>query len=96
MIVFNQLISHYILWPHNSGEKLEQKSLQGLGDKAMVNGEQVKVGAGGYLGGVRLAVSDEKNQEQNKLMLQAFLKKEAKKRRRQEKEAKQLEAEKNE
>jgi len=65
------------------GEKLKQKTLQGIGNKAIINGEEVKVGAGGYLGGVRLAVSDESVREKNNRMLKAFLKKEAKKRKKQ-------------
>merc|ERR1712071_156653 len=65
------------------GEKLKQKTLQGIGNKAIINGEEVKVGAGGCLGGVRLAVSDESVREKNNRMLKAFLKKEAKKRKKQ-------------
>ena len=64
--------------------------MQGDGDKAIINGEKKKIGAGGYLGGVKLAISDEKNQEQNKAMLYSFLKKEANKRKyKQNKEQKQ-------
>lgn len=62
------------------GEKLKDKKLHGLGDKALIDGETVKVGAGGYLGGVKLAVSSDDNQKKNRAMLESLFKKEEKKR----------------
>eukprot|EP00543_Licmophora_paradoxa_P009176 CAMPEP_0202467022 /NCGR_PEP_ID=MMETSP1360-20130828/70662_1 /ASSEMBLY_ACC=CAM_ASM_000848 /TAXON_ID=515479 /ORGANISM="Licmophora paradoxa, Strain CCMP2313" /LENGTH=67 /DNA_ID=CAMNT_0049091367 /DNA_START=1 /DNA_END=200 /DNA_ORIENTATION=+ len=52
------------------GEKLAVQQIEGIGDKRIKeNGEVEKVGAGGIGMGVRLAVSDEKTQQQNKQML---------------------------
>jgi len=60
--------------------------LEGIGDQIIRNGETVKLGAGGHLGGVRLAVSNEEVQKRNQIMLKSFLKKEAKKRKQKRKE----------
>ena len=73
------------------GEYLPVKTVQGLGDKAVVHrrraakeepeeGPEVMthVGAGGWGGGVRLAVSDEETQKRNHKMLQRFLRQQKK------------------
>jgi hypothetical protein len=65
------------------GEKLPNQSrIQGLGDKRVVvaeDTEQVqKVGAGGWGGGVHLAVSDEESQRRNQEKLRKFLKRQRK------------------
>jgi hypothetical protein len=73
--------------PIDVGEKLQVKEVEGIGDKRIVEGGRMeKVGAGGLLGGVRFAVSDQKTQKQNKDMLKAFFRKEQKRRKQQEKE----------
>ena len=69
------------------GEKLRIKELEGLGDKTIINGHEVKVGAGGHLGGVHLAVSDATNQENNRKMLEAMFRKERRKRGRRQDES---------
>eukprot|EP00591_Stephanopyxis_turris_P001994 CAMPEP_0195524126 /NCGR_PEP_ID=MMETSP0794_2-20130614/23795_1 /TAXON_ID=515487 /ORGANISM="Stephanopyxis turris, Strain CCMP 815" /LENGTH=127 /DNA_ID=CAMNT_0040654287 /DNA_START=189 /DNA_END=572 /DNA_ORIENTATION=+ len=63
------------------GELLQIKDVEGLGDLAVINGERKKVGAGGVLGGVKLAVSDKNDQDRNKKMLEKFLKNEQRKKR---------------
>lgn len=76
----------------SSGEKLRNKQIEGIGDKLMVDettGETKKVGAGGWGGGVNLAVSNETIQERNQRMLKKFLKKQRKKREREMEAAKQ-------
>jgi len=78
--------SHDSIGEH--GEKLEIKSVTGLGDKRIVDGKEERVGSGGIGGGVRLAVSDEKFQQQNKVMLEAFLKSEKRKLRKTERNEK--------
>lgn len=66
------------------GEYLPVQTLQGLGDKAVVRREPdgppvlTRVGAGGWGGGVRLAVSDEETQQRNHKMLQRFLRQQKK------------------
>lgn len=75
------------------GEKLKVKEIQGIGDKRMVDGKLEKVGAGGWGGGVRLAVSDQQTQEQNMKLLQKFLKKQRKLKRKRELEAKRQQEE---
>jgi hypothetical protein len=65
------------------GEKLPNQSrIEGLGDKRVVvteDTEQVqKVGAGGWGGGVHLAVSDEESQRRNQEKLRKFLKRQRK------------------
>jgi hypothetical protein len=69
------------------GEKLQNKKIQGLGDKVIVDGEAKKIGAGGLGGGVNLAVSNETIQERNQKMLKKFLKKQRKLMKQREKEA---------
>ena len=59
----------------STGEKLQNKKIQGIGDKVVMDGEAKKVGAGGIGGGVNLAVSNETIQERNQRMLKKFLKK---------------------
>ena len=76
------------------GEKLLIKDVEGLGDKAVIGGERTRVGAGGMGMGVKLARSDEKDQTRNKMMLEDFLKREEKKRRKQERLKKNFEKEK--
>ena len=72
--------SHQTIGEH--GEFLEEKRIQGIGDKRILqDGTQEKVGAGGVGGGVRLAVSDEKTQQQNKAMLEAFFREQRRKER---------------
>jgi len=72
------------------GEKLPQKQIQGVGNKVMVDtetGQQVqKVGAGGWGGGVHLAVSDENVQERNQKLLKTYLKQQRKLLRKKERE----------
>ena len=68
------------------GEKLERKQLEGYGNKTIIDGKEETIGAGGKLGGVRLAMSDESTQKNNKIMLEALFKKE---RRRRKKELQQ-------
>jgi len=83
--------SHEYIGEH--GEKLETKEIQGFGDKRIVNGEVQKVGAGGFGGGVRLAVSDPETQERNRKMLMAYFKKQRKKRRKEQAGSKNVDKE---
>ena len=69
------------------GEKLQNKKIEGIGDKVIMDGEAKKVGAGGLGGGVNLAVSNETIQERNQRMLKKFLKKQRKLMKKKEKEA---------
>lgn len=62
------------------GEKLQNKQLQGFGNKTIIEGREEKIGAGGKFGGVHLAVSDSSTQEKNKAMLKALFRKERKRR----------------
>lgn len=62
------------------GEKLQNKQLQGFGNKTVIGGREEKIGAGGKFGGVHLAVSDSSTQEKNKVMLKALFRKERKRR----------------
>jgi len=57
------------------GERLPVKTVQGIGDKMIGEDGQVvtHVGAGGWGGGVNLAVSDEETQQRNRKMLNKFL-----------------------
>ncbi len=57
------------------GEKLKIKDVQGIGDQTVINGERKRIGAGGMGMGVKLAVSDEHDQERSKKMLAKMLKK---------------------
>jgi hypothetical protein len=76
--------SHENIGEH--GELLNVKKIQGIGDKRIEpNGTLEQVGAGGLGGGVKLAVSDEKTQEQNKAMLEAFFREQRKRERRKKK-----------
>ena len=76
-----EFISHNI----PVGEKLKHKRLQGYGNKTMIDGEEYTVGAGGRYGGVHLAMSDQKTQENNMAMLKAMFEREKKKRRKEKK-----------
>lgn len=51
----------------------------------MIDGEEYTVGAGGRYGGVHLAMSDQKTQENNMAMLKAMFEREKKKRRKETK-----------
>mmetsp|Transcript_11100 Transcript_11100/g.16300 ORF Transcript_11100/g.16300 Transcript_11100/m.16300 type:complete len:139 (+) Transcript_11100:253-669(+) len=63
------------------GEKLETKQIEGIGDKRRLeNGELQNVGGSGFGGGVRLAVSNESTQAQNRKQLELLFKHELKKR----------------
>ncbi|CAB9518005.1 expressed unknown protein [Seminavis robusta] len=71
------------------GEKLRNKRIEGIGDKVVVDeatGQTKKVGAGGWGGGVNLAVSNETIQERNLRRLKKWLKKQRKLKRKREKE----------
>ena len=79
--------------PLIEGEKLQNKSIEGIGNKVVVDentGETKKVGAGGWGGGVNLAVSNETVQERNQKKLKKWLKKQ-RKRVEKEREAKESE-----
>lgn len=54
------------------GEKLEKKTITGIGDQRGSDGKHI--GAGGWGGGVHLAVSDEETQRRNRKKLNKFLK----------------------
>ena len=56
------------------GEKLRIKDVQGIGDQSVVDGKTQRIGAGGMGMGVKLAVSDEHDQERSKRMLAKFKK----------------------
>ena len=75
------------------GELLRQKQIEGIGNKRVSeDGKVTKVGAGGWGGGVNLAVSNETTQQRNKEMLHKFLKKQRRKQQRmEEKQKKQKE-----
>lgn len=73
--------SHASIGPR--GELLRKKEIEGLGDKRILENGEYEV-VGGSKGSVRLAVSDERTQVQNKKNLQAFFKQQRKKRRKQE------------
>lgn len=73
------------------GEKLERKELMGFGNKTIINGREEKIGAGGWYGGVNLAMSDSSTQENNRIMLEAMFRRERKKQRERERERKQNE-----
>eukprot|EP00978_Attheya_sp_CCMP212_P017749 scaffold47783_cov53-Attheya_sp.AAC.3 len=62
-----------------------EKEVEGIGDQAVFDGETKKVGKGGLLGGVKLAVSDKDDQARNKQMLEAFFRKEERRRRKEAK-----------
>lgn len=65
------------------GEKLEKKRIEGIGDKRRLeNGEFQSVGGSGIGGGVRLAISNETTQAQNRKQLELLFKQEVEKRQR--------------
>lgn len=66
------------------GEKLREKKLQGYGNKTVIDGKMESIGAGGWGGGVHLAMSDEDTREKNRVMLEAMFKRERKRRRREQ------------
>jgi hypothetical protein len=62
------------------GENLAVKDVQGLGDQTVTSvGGLVKVGGGGWGGGVRLAVSNAKVQQDNKEALEKFFRQQQRK-----------------
>ena len=63
---------------------MKHKQLQGYGNKTIIDGEEQAIGAGGRFGGVHLAMSDRKTQENNMLMLKAMFEREKKRRKRRE------------
>ena len=71
------------------GEKLRIKDVQGIGDQSVVDGKTQRIGAGGMGMGVKLAVSDEHDQERSKRMLANMLKKARKRKRKEEAEMKE-------
>ena len=72
------------------GEKLREKKIQGIGNKTVtVDGKVESIGAGGWGGGVHLALSDEETQKKNKAMLEAMFRRERKRRRKEMKESEQ-------
>lgn len=81
--------------PNLTGEKLKHKELQGYGNKTIIDGKEEAIGAGGRFGGVHLAMSDQKTQENNMVMLKAMFERE-KKRRRKEQKKREVEMEKEE
>ena len=69
------------------GERLPVKTLHGLGDTVVGDdGTRQRVGAGGWGGGVHLAVSDEENQRSNREALNKFFKQQQRRRKAQEKQ----------
>ena len=63
------------------GELLKVKEVQGIGDMRVIDtdsGEMERVGAGGWGGGVHLAVSDVETQRKNREKLDKFLKRQKK------------------
>jgi len=54
--------------------------VEGTGNTAIINGNETRVGAGGFLGGVKFATSDAGDQQRNKEMLESFFRHERKKR----------------
>mmetsp|Transcript_9949 Transcript_9949/g.12535 ORF Transcript_9949/g.12535 Transcript_9949/m.12535 type:complete len:151 (+) Transcript_9949:40-492(+) len=71
------------------GEKLRIKDVQGIGDQTVFNGETKRIGAGGVGMGVKLAVSDEHDQERSKKMLAKMLRKAKKQKLKREAERKE-------
>ena len=73
----------------SDGATTSSQTIQGLGDKKIVQGEdgstQVeKVGAGGWGGGVHLVTSDKETQDINRINLERFLRRQRKAMRRRE------------
>lgn len=74
------------------GEFLEKKDIEGIGNyRVKEDGTKEQVGAGGVGGGVRLAVSDNKTQEQNRQMLEAFFRQQRRKERKKQQQQQQEE-----
>lgn len=71
------------------GERLPVKTVQGIGDKVIGEDGRVEtqVGAGGWGGGVNLAVSDEETQKRNRRMLNKFLRQQKRRQKEEEDEA---------
>mmetsp|Transcript_25898 Transcript_25898/g.38366 ORF Transcript_25898/g.38366 Transcript_25898/m.38366 type:complete len:144 (+) Transcript_25898:175-606(+) len=69
------------------GEYLEVKEVQGIGQTAIVDGEQKLIGAGGVGMGVKLAVSDKDDQERSKKMLANMLKQNRRRKKKRDEEA---------
>lgn len=65
--------SHASIGEH--GERLPVKQVQGLGQHRVDEDGTVKIGAGGWGGGVRLADSDEETQRRNQKKLRQFMRK---------------------
>jgi hypothetical protein len=69
------------------------KKVQGLGDKRLdSDGQMIKIGAGGWGGGVHLAVSDEATQKLNNEMWNKLVKQQRRKRKRYLKESRRKNA----
>lgn len=82
--------SHASIGKH--GEFLEKKDIEGIGNyRVKEDGTKEQVGAGGVGGGVRLAVSDNKTQEQNRQMLEAFFRQQRRKERKKQQQQQQEE-----
>ena len=75
------------------GEKLREQKLQGYGNKTVIDGKVESIGAGGWGGGVHLAMSDEDTREKNRVMLEAMFKRERKRRRREQGRGKKSDSE---
>lgn len=75
------------------GEKLREKKLQGYGNKTVIDGKMENIGAGGWGGGVHLAMSDEDTREKNRVMLEAMFKRERKRRRKEQGRGKKSDSE---
>ena len=75
------------------GEKLREQKLQGYGNKTVIDGKVESIGAGGWGGGVHLAMSDEDTREKNRVMLEAMFKREKKRRRREQGRGKKSDSE---
>jgi hypothetical protein len=75
------------------GEKLREKKLQGYGNKTVIDGKVESIGAGGWGGGVHLAMSDEDTREKNRVMLEAMFKRERKRRRKEQGRGKKSDSE---
>lgn len=73
-----------LLVVRNIGEKLASLDLDGSGNKAVINGRLRKIGAGGFGGGANLDIGTKESQENNTKALKAFLKKERKRLRREQ------------
>ena len=72
------------------GEYLEVKEVQGIGQTAIVNGEQQKIGAGGVGKGVKLALSDKDDQARSKKMLSKMLRENRRRKKKRDEEARNM------